>query len=918
MQTDSIHRFGGGSETEQAPDKAVLGGKGAGLAAMSAAGLPVPPGFTIAVACCPRFLESGQWPAGLRDDVGEALAWLEQVTGRTLGGRPQPLLVSVRSGAPVSMPGMMDTILNCGLNPEMAGAGFAGFWQAYARFVATVCRCVAGLPDRDLQTERAAVAAERGVGGAAFDEAGFRQLAERYVKLYEAGAGRAFPAEPRRMLDACIEAVWRSWNSERAVVYRRQHDIRGVAGTAVTVQAMFPSEVAGVVFTVDPNAPETNEMLIEASYGLGESVVSGDVAPDAFRVDRASGKVSRSQLGRKTGSWRSLGDGTPHEPGRYCLTPDQVARLAQLALRTESLSGERMDVEFGFAQGGFALLQARPIRGLDVALDVEPARRDELARLQRLAENRRRVWVRHNLAETLPAPTPLTWDIVSEFMSGNGGYGLMYRDLGYRPSRRFCRDGFLELIGGRIYADPERARELFWEGMPLVYDPAALRQDAARLESPPTVFDADRAGGTFLLRVPGTLWRMARSARRMRDRRATAAARFRNTVLPPYLDYVKACAGVTLDALSTEAVLAELHARRRAVLTDFGKESLRPGYFGGMALASLEKNLKLLLGARRGRELAMSLIMGLDGDITVEQNRCLYGVARGETTMDTFLARYGHRAVHEMELAEPRWREDRSYPEAMAAAWRTAAGWPLTKVHEEHVAERRGAERGLPALLKEHGGMFLEDEICRDLREAQTLLPYREIGKHYLMMGYELIRRAILELGRRWELWRDVFFLRLDELGRFEQDRNRLQDELAARRVRWQAVRRLELPDVIDSGDWASFGRPAEFQAAAELAGVPVSAGVHTGPARVVLDPRQACDTGTGYVLVCPSTDPGWTALFVRAGALVMERGGTLSHGAIVARDFGLPAVVCPGATKRIADGAVVRVDGNRGTVSLL
>jgi pyruvate,water dikinase len=187
------------------------------------------------------------------------------------------------------------------------------------------------------------------------------------------------------------------------------------------------------------------------------------------------------------------------------------------------------------------------------------------------------------------------------------------------------------------------------------------------------------------------------------------------------------------------------------------------------------------------------------------------------------------------------------------------------------------------------------------------------------MMGYELIRQVILELSDRWALGDDIFFLARAELDRFPQAREELEDTIAARKVRHKAVQRLEMPDVIDSQNLENLGLPEEVAETTDhLQGDGVAAGVGTGKARIVFDPREAGELGVGYVLVCPSTDPGWASLFADARGLIVERGGALSHGAIVARDFGIPAVVYPQATSRIPESAVIRVDGNRGIIAIL
>jgi pyruvate,water dikinase len=717
---------------------------------------------------------------------------------------------------------------------------------------------------------------------------------------------------------ACINAVFDSWNNDRAVVYRKHHDVRGLAGTAVNVQMMFPSEVSGILFTQDPNDLASGRMIVEASYGLGEAVVSGDVSPDRFSVSRDDPADFSAAPGHKARVVAALGGSSPRDPDAPSLSGEQLAELCGLGLKIEEFFGHPVDVEWGWAEGRFALLQARAIRGLEVARDVEPARQEEIERLRAMTDGRRRVWVTHNLAETLPAPTPLSWDIVREFMTGDGGFGQMYRQLGYRPSAAARRDGFLELIGGRVYADPERLAGMFWDGMPLRYELDGLVADKSLLDRGPTRFDPDRADGRFLVRLPGTLWAMWRSSKLLRRARRDAARRFRDEVLPPYLKYVEEKRAQDLGSLSDEQVLDELHQRRAEVLTRFGPESLRPGFVGSLAFDGLQQLLVQLMGPDEGTAMAAALTRALEGDTTFEQDALLYRVAHGEATMEEFLKRFGHRATNEMELAEPRWREYPTYIEQLVGRLRSLPGRGPEEIHRENLARRGEAEEQLPDVLARCGGSALREPIEEHLHEARALLSYRESGKHYLMMGYELLRLAIQELAERWDLGRKVYFLKLEELRDFARRRGELEETIEARRVRWQAWQRLDMPEVIDSRELDGLGLARPVEAASELKGTPVASGVATGTARVVLSPEQAGDLGPEAILICPSTDPGWTPLFLSIRGLVIERGGVLSHGAIVARDFGIPAVVCPDATRLLRDGAQVRVDGNHGTVSVL
>jgi pyruvate,water dikinase len=833
VTTTWIHHFSDPLDADAATLRQLLGGKGASLKEMTRAGLPVPPGFTLSTAACERYFALGRrWPDGLEVEVRAALARLERDTGRVFGDPAQPLLVSVRSGAAVSMPGMMDTLLNCG-DPRNG--------------------------------------------------------------------------DPWQQLVVAINAVFESWLSERAVAYRAHHDIRGLAGTAVTVQAMFPSEISGIAFTHDPTDWAAQRIVIEAAYGLGEVVVSGEVTPDRFLVPRAD----LTQCATTPGKHGRQGQPIP------CLSSAQIQELARTALRIEEHFGHPVDIEWGWADGRFALLQSRPIRGLDVLREVEPARLGEIERLQSLANGQRRLWVTHNLGETLRFPTPLTWDIVRRFMSGDGGFGLLYRQLGYRPSRRVRQEGFLELIAGRIYADPDRLAELFWEGMPLAYDLDALASDRSLLDRAPSKFEANKADGSFLWRLPRNLWGMWAVARNVKRGRADAKRRFDTDVLPGYLREIDSQKAEKLEALDEPALLDRLRRWSAAHLSTFAAESLRPGFFAGLAFAALEGMLAQLMGDKAGCELARTLTLALEGDVTFEQDALLYRVAQGQADLAAFLERFGHRCIGEMELAVPRWHEQPSYLEQTVARLRASPGRSPEEIHHQSAERYREARAKLPETLKQWGGSSFREQIERDLDDARALLPYRESGKFYLMMGYEQIRRVLEELARRWDMGRDIYFLQVSELERGHPGAA-LREEIARRKLRWQALQKLDVPDQVDSANLNGLGLAQPLDASqTELAGTAMAPGVATGPARIVFDPQEAGELGTGYILVCPSTDPGWTPLFLGARGLVVERGGVLSHGAIVARDFGIPAVCCPNATRLVKPAALVRVDGNAGRVVL-
>ncbi len=288
-----VFRFGMGVTDGSAKMRDLLGGKGANLAEMAAAGLPVPPGFTVSTEVCARAIDlGGEVPDDVKPDIEAALVELETSMNARLGDRERPLLVSVRSGAAVSMPGMMDTVLNLGMNDDVADglaadparARFA--WDCYRRFIEMFGSVVMGVPHEAFGHAMDGLKAEKKKKlDKDLDASDLSELVNRFKAVYREKTGRMFPTDPREQLARAIAAVFRSWNSERAIKYREVSKIRGLAGTAVNVQAMVfgnrgSTSGTGVCFTRNPatGAKELyGEYLVDAQ---GEDVVAGIRTPE--------------------------------------------------------------------------------------------------------------------------------------------------------------------------------------------------------------------------------------------------------------------------------------------------------------------------------------------------------------------------------------------------------------------------------------------------------------------------------------------------------------------------------------------------------------------------------------------------------------------------------------------------------------
>jgi len=287
-----VYSFGSGKAEGKTQMKNFLGGKGANLAEMTNIGLPVPPGFTISTEACDQFYKAGtKWPKGLEKQVDDGIKKLEKDMGAKFSDKNNPLLVSVRSGAAVSMPGMMDTVLNLGINPDVITAlinktGNERFaWDAYRRFIQMFGDVVMGVKHELFEHELDAVKKKyKAKQDTDLDASMLQEVVDRYMKIYKKVTKKSFPTDPKIQLKHAIDAVFSSWNNERAIKYRKINDIRGLIGTAVNVQAMVFGNMGdtsgtGVAFTRDPSTGKDmfyGEYLMNAQ---GEDVVAGIRTP---------------------------------------------------------------------------------------------------------------------------------------------------------------------------------------------------------------------------------------------------------------------------------------------------------------------------------------------------------------------------------------------------------------------------------------------------------------------------------------------------------------------------------------------------------------------------------------------------------------------------------------------------------------
>ena len=370
--TQTVYHFGGNADHSDArqKDKTITGGKGANLAEMASIGLPVPPGFTITTEECLRYLDrGGDFAPELRDAVAKGVAHVEQTVGKTLGDAADPLLVSVRSGAAISMPGMMDTVLNLGLNDETVKglartSGDARFaWDSYRRFIQMYSDVVLGI-DHGLFEEALEIMREDNgfYSDTDMEAQHWEALVGEYLKIVEREQDEPFPQDVDTQLWGAIRAVFESWDSERAKIYRRLNDIPHDLGTAVNVQAMVfgnmgDDSATGVAFTRDPSTGEKyyyGEWLVNAQ---GEDVVAG------IRTPQYLTRARREEAGAD-------------KPSMEEAMPDAYEELAHVFDLLEKHYKDMQDIEFTVQQGKLFLLQTRTGKrtakaALKMAVDME-------------------------------------------------------------------------------------------------------------------------------------------------------------------------------------------------------------------------------------------------------------------------------------------------------------------------------------------------------------------------------------------------------------------------------------------------------------------------------------------------------------------------------------------------------------------
>ncbi|MER2529061.1 MAG: PEP/pyruvate-binding domain-containing protein [Candidatus Competibacter denitrificans] len=740
----------------------------------------------------------------------------------------------------------------------------------------------------------------------------------------------------REALHRAIRRCWASAWSARASAYRERMGIAAdQALPAVVLMALIQPQTdqlsAGVAFSCDPQTGREDRLFIAANNGYGETVVGGNVDPDEFLVEvgshsptplvaeRRQGRKERRSMAVATGGTEII-DAAP-ATGQASLNDEQLLRLARLTQRVAWALGngeQHQDIEWVFDGADFHIVQARPVttrpRYTYPALRGQPE-----------------FWSNGNFRDALPmAQSALNWTlqahpirVILESMLRATGYPLL---PGVSRSKLWRGRGYFNLgvmqweYWEAVGNTPSQINHFVGGHQESIAVPAqaswAVRRKRWRynLKLIAVVGRARRQADAVFQRLRATA-----EAERTRDWRAlpdraliesllAAPASFENEQALLLLQSSSAASWMVLDGLLKRWFGAQSQAIANALLID-GAPITSAQH--GRALAELAESVTTDPAAAR--------FFAADPFIPTAW-RELPPASSFRQGFQTFLDEYGHRCVYELDLRNPRWREDPGWLlETIRTMVGSAAEYRKTRARrpETAAATWRQIETTVPRWL--HG--VIRWLARQSAREAEQ----REMAKSTMVRQAEVFRMLALEIGRRLTergllpTVDDVFHCTLEDLSDLMEgywDGKGLAALVADRQERLAQLQQEIAPDTLVE-DQPAYVVSASACNDPSLHGLGVAAGIATGPACLTDDPRHAQHLAAGDVLVAPSTDPAWTPLFLRAAALVTETGGFVSHGAIVAREYGIPAVVnVPGVMQRLVSGARVTVDGNQGTVT--
>lgn len=903
-------------EEISAADLPLVGGKGANLGEMVKADFPVPPGFCLTTAAFERFiaLSDPDWLYRQLDRIEAA----DLDSTRQIGSQIRQRLQQT----PI---------------PGDIRAAVLSAWKQHGT--------------NDAYAVRSSATAED------LPDASFAGQQDTYLNVCGEEA-----------LLAAVRDCWASLFTDRAILYRIQNGFsHREVQLSVVVQRMVLPDISGILFTADPVSNHRHIATIDASFGLGEALVAGLVSADLYKVDKRSWQVVEAQIADKQLAIRpSRGGGTYQEKladnlrHARVLNDQQVVALAQIGARIEAHFGHPQDIEWAIEQEAIYILQARPITTLFPLPEPQP--RDSALHLY-MSFNHAQVMtdpmppMAHSVLRLLIPFGKQAADAYNPYLASAGG--RLYADLTPLLHNRLLGPRLPEILS---IADP-----LIADGMKQISGRPAFKAHA-RASHPVSNWTIIHFALPILRQIMALLWfkrpeegvtsiteRINRINQQAEARLAAAAPSFPRLQEAQRLlnEIFRREAGKLIPYVGTGILARVMLARLTAGHAN--PDDITAVQRGLSGNVTTEMDLRvgdLADTARQSPELTAYLLsatqeMDTGKDTTHPRSSALASVnARRVSTSfskevaslpggleflrawHAFLQAYGMRGPGEIDITRPRWQDDpRSLLQVIVGNLQT--GKP--GAHRQH--QRQLAAAGTAAgerLIQaaQHGllGPLRAKAVRRLVRVVRGYVSTREHPKFMIIRLFGLVRTvmeetaATLVADNRLDHCEDVWYLELPELiHALQQPQEDLRPRIQQRRTTMARYRQMRPPRVITSDGEVPIVSYAKGDLPdGALPGNPVSAGVVEGVAHVILDPTREV-LSKGEILVAPFTDPGWTPLFINAAALVMEVGGMMTHGSVVAREYGIPAVVgVLEATTLLRTGQRIRVDGDKGYIELL
>ncbi|SES26556.1 PEP/pyruvate-binding domain-containing protein [Salisediminibacterium halotolerans] len=714
-----------------------------------------------------------------------------------------------------------------------------------------------------------------------------------------------------------IQQCWASLWNPHAVKYRLDRGMRHTANDpalAVVVQKMAESEKSGVLFTANIRNHRRDQWLVNASWGAGEAVVSGTVNPDEYIMDAASGAIVDKNIAEKKtavvwrGGKKNVEDVEDHRRKESSLTRSDLNELYELAWKIEDEYNEPMDIEWVIGDEGLSLVQARPVTTLFPAVQPQDSREEKGARLYLSF---------HRISQGIAEPfTPLGLDV-----------------------QRLEMQGALNVFGAGMPADlpyyKTAAGRIYWDITPVVKSKIrAERMAAAISQKDPKAEDLLRE----IYQRDGREWKNSTGSltlnRQMARKSKELAGYFRQSLRHPekaearsralaeeHLQLMEAKRRQASTVAEKWRWIEEMMAAAMHVIINQSMIFL-PGF---QAEERLRKRLLRWFGTDEGIN---PLIRHLPNSVTSQLGYQLLKIAQSllaegkqpeitDPRIKHLLEMHGHRSNMELDIGRPNWREQPEYLLDMVSAYMSMGAEEVNKKITEAEASDDAVQR-LVIHVRNEIGAKAAVQTKKDAEKIRLLLGLRERPKFDFVRSLEKIRHELQAIGEAFEQTgklssaADVFYLTKEDLLNGEGNMDMLVKERRGeleKQQTWKTIPRF----INDVGE--CFFEPETSSSQNALAGNPVSGGEYEGTVRVMDYPGKE-RLNPGEILVTHQTDPSWTPLFLTAGALIMETGGTGSHGGIVAREYGLPAVSgIENVSSVFQTGDRVRVNGYSGLV---